>query len=337
MRKRIKTRSRIFSSVIVICVLVIFSTVGLFFYRSKSKTEMASMEENLSLRLNWLPDASISPALVAIDKGYFKEEGLNVTINNGGPDINTVSLLASGSDDIAIASDDLQVLLAINQGVPIKMVGVMWKNPNAYVAKTSSGINTPGDFEGKTVSNNEYNLQAVRSIEEIVLRNGGDFSKVKLEPLDFSYSTFIEGKVDIAQVYISDQLGTLEDKGIEMKVFDAASYNINHYGGPIIVREDMYKEKKGVIKKFLKALTKGLEFTKSNPQESAKIVMKYNDQYTYESLLTSYKNIDKYGVFEDSFHIKPEIIEESYKWLIDKKDFPKDFDWKTTFDDSLLP
>jgi len=140
-------------------VLFIFLVVGALIFASCTPTEEPVVEEpveeveepeevveeveepiDVSLRLAWIINAQAAGPFVALEKGYFADEGLNVTINAGGPDANSITLVAAGSDTYGL-HDTNSLVQAEAEGVSLVTVATFWeKHPGCVITTTDAGI-----------------------------------------------------------------------------------------------------------------------------------------------------------------------------------------------------
>ena len=133
-------------------LLLIGIFTGLAALSGCNRHDQTAKAQPVSLRLQWFPLAQFAGFYAADEKGFYKEQGLDVTINPGGPDFNAIQLVANGSDTFGIWTAD-QILVAQSRGVPITIVAAIYrKDPNVWLVKKGSGIKGPKDFKGKTVT-----------------------------------------------------------------------------------------------------------------------------------------------------------------------------------------
>src|SRR5579864_3572446 len=131
---------------------------------------------DINFRLGWLATAQNAGEYYALDKGYFKDEGLNVSIQPGGPNVDNVSLTAGGSADIGQVSSNPSMILARAQGVPVKaFTVVLQKHPFAWFSLKESNITKATDFVGKKIG-----IQATAKplLDALMAKNNIDPSKV---------------------------------------------------------------------------------------------------------------------------------------------------------------
>jgi ABC-type nitrate/sulfonate/bicarbonate transport system substrate-binding protein len=328
-------------SIIVLLIAAVLAIIAIAYIvnnktQTKNSVQNKTENEKLNVRLSWLPEAVNAPILLAQEKGYFSEEGLDVTIHNGGLDVNGMQMLLSGTDDIIFAGDDATVILAIGNKAPVKIIGTMLKNPNAFVVNAKSNIKRPKDFEGKKIAINLYNEQAIRVFDDMVRKDGGDPSKVKKVPLDFSMLSFIQGKVDGTHIFISDQLNMIKSKGVEVTLFTGTDYDVNQYGHTIVVKEETLNKRKVVLEKFLKALKKGEDYSLVHKDEAINTVIKANSQYNKESLAGNFQDIEQYNIYVKNFRIDEKIINETIEWLIKEGKLKEEINSQDVYTNELI-
>ena len=143
----------------------------------------ASAQEAVSLRLNWYLGGLHGPYYYGVDRGFFKAEGIDLTINEGRGSANTVQVVGAGSDTFGMA-DSSSVVSAIAKGVEIKSVKSLLNSTGfAVVSLASTGIKTPKDLEGKSlaVSPGDPLGQLFRAL---AAHNNLDMSKIRFVQVD---------------------------------------------------------------------------------------------------------------------------------------------------------
>ena len=152
-------------------------------------------QHKVTLAMTYIPNVQFAPWYVAEEKGFFREEGLEVVFDYR-MDIDALQLVAQGKMDYAIAGGD-QVLVARGQGIPVVYLMSLYAEfPPAVIAKAESGIKTAADLKGKTVGLPLYGTNLL-AIQAILRRAGLDEQEVNL--IDIGYTqipSLLEGKVD---------------------------------------------------------------------------------------------------------------------------------------------
>jgi NitT/TauT family transport system substrate-binding protein len=132
--------------VLLLASLLLLGTLSVLNCSSEKKQTVKLTP--LSFRLKWLIYSSFASHFVALDRGYFRDEGLNVTINPGGPGVDPIRLVATGGDDVGLAGYE-QILMAREKGIPVVAIGEDYvRSGVGFFSLKDSGINKPEDFIG---------------------------------------------------------------------------------------------------------------------------------------------------------------------------------------------
>jgi NitT/TauT family transport system substrate-binding protein len=224
-----------------------------------------------------------APFLVAIDKGYFKAEGLDVTIDTAGGSLEPLNRVASGTYDMGFG--DINSLIKFrdaNPNVPIKAIFMVYNKPAfAIIGRKSRGVTKPKDLEGKKLGAPAPD-GAFAQWKIFTQANGIDASKVTIENVGFPVREpmLAAGQVDAITGFSFSSYINLKDRGVpadDIVVLLMADYGVNLYGNTIIVNPKFAAEKPEAVKKFLNAFLKGLNDTVANPSTAVDSVIKRND------------------------------------------------------------
>ena len=235
-------------------------------------TQPTTQAKPVSLRLQWFHTAQFAGFYLAKDNGFYEQQHLKVTLNPGGPDFNAITLVANGSDTFGVWTAD-QVLAASARGVPIKIVAAIYrKDPNVLMVKKGSGIKSPTDFKGKTVTT--VFGRATESVLRAMLQKAGvEEAAVKIVPFPFSLQSFAEGKVDVSAAYVYDHPFQARKLGIEVELIDPADYGINFYSDCVFARTDLIEKDPGLVESFVHATLRGWEEALGNKEKALAAVM----------------------------------------------------------------
>ncbi|MCA1326311.1 ABC transporter substrate-binding protein [Herbaspirillum sp. alder98] len=233
----------------------------------------AHAEESVSVRLRWVTQTQFAGVYVALEKGFYKQAGLDVKINPGGPNISTETLVGSGADTFAVSGATDAILFAREKKLPIVAIGMtLQTTPYAFVSHQASTIKSVKDFSGKTVSawftGSQYQLFTALGNE------GVDQKSVSIVSQPFSMQPFIDGKYDVSTVTMYNELLVLKDKNVPVNIFRADAYGVRVQDNAIITSEKMIKEKPEVVQAFLNATLRGWKYAIQNQPEAVDIVMK---------------------------------------------------------------
>jgi NitT/TauT family transport system substrate-binding protein len=243
----------------------------------------AAAQTAVKFTLDWKFEGPAAPFLVAIDKGYFKAEGLDVTIDTAGGSLEPLNRVASGTYDMGFG--DINSLIKFrdaNPAVPIKAVFMVYNRPPfSIVARKSRGVTKPKDLEGKKLGAPAPD-GAFAQWKIFTQANGIDASKVTIENVGFPVREpmLAAGQVDAITGFSFSSYINLKDRGVsvdDIVVLLMADYGVNLYGNAIIVNPKFAAEKPDVVKKFLAAFAKGLQDTVKDPANAVNSVIKRND------------------------------------------------------------
>jgi NitT/TauT family transport system substrate-binding protein len=242
---------------------------------------MAQADANdVKLQLQWVTQAQFAGYYVALDEGFYDEEGLNVTILPGGPDIAPPQVLAGGGADVmlnwmpsALAARE-KGLPVVNIAQPFKSSGLMltcWKD---------TGIETPEDFRGHTLGTwffgNEYPLLSWLSQLGIPI-DGGD-EGVTLQKIGFNVDPLLQRQSDCITTMTYNEYGQILDAGIpedELVTFKYSDYGVATLEDGIYALEQNLEDPEFVDKmvRFVRASMKGWKWAEENPEAAAMIVL----------------------------------------------------------------
>jgi NitT/TauT family transport system substrate-binding protein len=246
-------------------------------------TGSAVAQTDVKFALDWKFEGPSAPYFVAIDKGYYKAEGLNVTIDTGPGSVAGITRVAAGTYPIGFF--DINSLVKFQDQNPdkkVKAVLMMYDRPPfSIVTVARTGITKPKDLEGKVLGAPAAD-GAFAQWKAFVKENGIDESKVKIENVGFPVREpmLAEGKVDAITGFSFSSFFNLLQKGIkpeDIKVLLMADFGLVLYGNAVMVNPDYAKANPKVVQGFVRATIKGVLDTIKDPDASIKSVMKRNE------------------------------------------------------------
>lgn len=238
----------------------------------------------VKLQLQWLPQGQFAGYFAAVENGYFEEEGLEVEIIPSGGDIVPQDALANGDVDYAIAWVP-KVLGSIEQGANLTNVAqIFQRSGTLQVSWADSDIESVADFEGKKIGSwgfgNEWEIFAAMAAE------GLDSSTVEIITQDFNMNAFLQGDIDAAQAMTYNEYAQLletvdPDTG---ELYTPEDFNVISYEDTVgamlqdaiwadTERLESDEEYQETTVAFLKAVIKGWEFARDNPEEASEITI----------------------------------------------------------------
>lgn len=244
----------------------------------------AQAADPVTLQLKWVTQGQFAGYFVAKDKGFYEEEGLDVTIKPGGPDINPQQVLAGGGADVVI--DWMPSALATREkGVPVVNIAQPFKKSGLELTcRKETGITKPEDFKGKTLGvwffGNEYPF--LSWMAKLNLPTNGGADGVTVIKQGFNVDPLIQKQADCISTMTYNEYWQVIDAGIpaeELVLFKYEDQGVATLEDGLYVLEDKLKDPAFVDKmaRFVKASMKGWQWTKENPDAAAAIVLE-NDE-----------------------------------------------------------
>ncbi len=262
---------------IIMMVLVIIALGVSWWYLQERRVEKAPnayKTEKVNLKLKWLHQAQFAGNYVALEKGFYKDEGLEVNIQPFSYEDGAMKPVLEGRSDFGIVGAE-EVILARSQRSPVKAIAVIYKiNPVAAYALKSSGIIKPQDFAGKTVGiekgvNVEY-------LYRVMMRKlGVDTKNVKEISVGYDAKELLDGRVDVSTGYIINEPHLAMEAGKEVNTILMADYGVNMYADVVVTTEEMIEKRPEVVERFLRGTLNGWQYAIEHEKEAVEETMKY--------------------------------------------------------------
>jgi NitT/TauT family transport system substrate-binding protein len=297
----------------------------------------ASAADKVTVRLNWLARAYTIPHyLAAQDQGYFAEENLEVEIRPGKGSGDTVKLVAAGQDTFGQA-DAVSIIQARTQGVPVKAVmAVDAKNPFVIIASGKSGIKSVKDLAGKTSgvipsSSPHWIYRALLKANDIDVST---IREVTVPPP--GYAPLVQGAVDFISLWDTSTPVLEKMVGEDIVVLRGIDNGIDLYGTMVFVNDKTAEENPDLVKRFLRAAAKGMEYTRQNPDAVAKLVAAADPALKEAEERTILDYWMRYWTGSDHT-IDHARMQKTQDLLVDQGIVPERVDISTTFTNEFAP
>ena len=226
--------------------------------------------------LDWYPNALHAFLYVAIDKGYFADEGLRVNIRFPSNANDALSLVAAGKAEVGLYYQHDVILARANQDVPVRSIGAVVQGPlNIVLSLKEKNITSPADLVGKTIgyAGTELSEALIRSIMDYV---GADYSDVTMVDVGFDLmSSMTTGNVDATiGCLVNHEVPQMEEEGFEVNWFDLDDYGVpTYYEGVFLANDDAIANDSETLSAFLRASAKGFADMKADPEEALRILL----------------------------------------------------------------
>ena len=235
---------------------------------SAGDNETSGLKE-LDVVLDWYPNALHAFLYVAIEKGYYEEEGLKVNIRFPSNANDAISLVAAGQADIGLYYQQDVIQARAQQDVPVKSIGAVVQGPlNIVLSLKEKGITSAGDMVGKTIgyAGTELSEALIRSIMQYV---GADYSDVTMIDVGFDLmSSMTTGNVDATiGCLVNHEVPQMEEEGFSVNWFDLDDYGVpTYYEGIFLASDETIANDSETLQAFLRASAKGFADMKADPE-----------------------------------------------------------------------
>ena len=238
----------------------------------------------LTVVLDWYPNALHAFLYQAEEAGYFAEEGLTVNIQPPAGVNDAMSMVAAGQADIGLYYQQDVIQARVEQDVPVKSIGAVVQGPlNIILSLKEKDITEPADLVGKTIgyAGTELSEALVRSIME---NSGVDPSSVEMIDVGFDLmSSMVTGNVDATiGCLVNHEVPQMEKEGFEVNYFFPDDFGVpQYYEGIFLANDTMIEQEPEVLAGFLRACEKGFADFKSNTDEVLQVLLDNQDESNF--------------------------------------------------------
>ena len=291
-------------------------------------SEPKKAPDEVKLQLKWLHQAQFAGFYMAQEKGYYAKENIKVTFLEGGQGINNALNVTSGKADFGVLSPE-DILMKCSQGESLTSLAAIYRRSAVvFAAMADSGIVRPSDFKGKTVALRYEQKDFELQFYAMMKRLGLDFSKVKIIPLDPTYTVFYNGEADVTVCYSTAGLIKIRQKGLKLNLIWPSDYGIHFYSDTLATTDRMISEKPELITRFLRATLKGWQDAIEDYRQAVTITLKYaqiKDPEFQTAMMEAMLPLVHTG--EDQIGwMKPEVWQGMYQILLEQRLLARPFD-----------
>lgn len=238
----------------------------------------ASAAEKITFLTDWLAEAEHGGFYQAVAEGLYQAEGLDVTIKEGGPQVNTAQLLLSGAVDMAIQANSFIPLNALREHADYVAVAAFFqKDPQCLMSHPQAGFKDLADLKGKPIliSNDAWETYWK------FLKVKYDFADSQGRPYTFNLAPWLADKTLTQQAYLTSEPFTARAAGVDPKIFLLADYGYSTYSQVLMVPKKWVAEKPKVVQGFINASIKGwYGFLYGDHSKAEALIIKDNPDYT---------------------------------------------------------
>jgi ABC-type nitrate/sulfonate/bicarbonate transport system substrate-binding protein len=225
-----------------------------------------------TLQMGWIANVENAGEFMAAENGYYAAEGLDMTLEPGGPAVSVEPLVVAGKALVGLSQPDI-VARARQNGAKLKVVAATFqRNPAAVMSLASAPINTPQELVGKKLG---IQQSGVPIYDAFFTSIGIDPKSITYVPVQFDPAPLVNGEVDAFASFQTNQPIQLKTQGIDTVTFLPADYGFNLYSDAFEVSEDTLADadKRATVVKILRATIKGWQAAIDDPAKAAQVVV----------------------------------------------------------------
>ncbi len=244
-----------------------FAMAGAFLSLPKSGRTAGTQE--LNVKLDWLMSNGQTGDVVALKRGFFEEQGLNVTFIPGGPNAQTVPPVISGQAPLGQFSGSGQAMIARGNGIPLKMFGAGYRTgPFSFFSLPRAPIHKPADMIGKRIG---IQPTARFVLDIILIQHEIDPASLEIINIGWDMTPLVTGQVDAVTGWVTNTkaLSVIGPDRIDMSQIDAG---LKSYSNVYFASEETLSKDGDLAQKYLSGAAKGWEWTYNNREAAVDIL-----------------------------------------------------------------
>ncbi len=228
-----------------------------------------------TLSLDWVPNTNHTGFYVALEKGWYAEEGLDLEIQIPSDPAAALKQVAYGNTEFGVSFQE-QVTIARSNDIPVvSLAAIIQHNTSAFASLAETGIQRAKDIEGKRYAS--WGLPIERPIlGQLMACDGGDINKVEFMDVGFdAFPALIGKRVDLVWIFMAWDGVQAEIMGVELNNLPLYGSCVPDYYTPVIIAgETTIENKPDLVRRFIAASTRGYEYAIAHPKESAEILLR---------------------------------------------------------------
>jgi NitT/TauT family transport system substrate-binding protein len=265
---------------------IILSAMALSGCAGQSPVSSTPLPISVNVQLSWFHQSQFSGFYAAVDQTYYQEEGLDVTISNGGISdqgyINPMEQVIQGKAQFGLGSTN-EILKAQAAGQPlVAIASTLQRSPRGFMSLASKKIVHLKDLIGKRVAYRPDD----NSLYLALLKVAGISRSSIVEITDttkFTLDALINNEIDVIPMFIDNEAVAIQQRGYAINVILASDYGIETYENLIFTSQDLIETDPNLVLHFLRGTLKGYTYVVNNPDKAAALAVQYDPQLDLET------------------------------------------------------
>jgi NitT/TauT family transport system substrate-binding protein len=259
--------------------------------------------DKVTFGTNWVAEAEHGGFYQALADGTYRKYGLDVTIRQGGPNVNNRILVPVGKIDFFLSANTLEGFDAVAQKLPtIEVAALFQKDPQVLIAHPDQGIKTLADLKDLTIF---VSQEGIASYYQWLKADYG-FKDNQVKPYTFNPQPFLADKHSAMQGYVTSEPFVIEKvTGVKPKVFLLADYGFSAYSTLLETRRDLVEKKPDLVQRFVNGSIIGwYNYIYRDNAPANALIKKENPEMTDDLLAYSVKAMKQYGIVDSGDTLK---------------------------------
>jgi len=295
-----------------------------------------TVAEPVTFGTDWKAEAEHGGYYQAIATGIYRQHGLDVTLRQGGPQVNHAQLLAAGRLDFNLAPNSFVPLNFVQENIPMVAVAAIFqKDPSVLIAHPGQGNDSLAALKGKPIMIGSD----TRITSWVFLKSKFGYTDDQIRPYTFSVAPFLADPTAVQQGYLSSEPFTIESQGVKPVVILLADAGYSSYGSLIQTSNKVVQEKPDLVQRFVDASIEGWYiYLYGDPAPANALIKQDNPEMTDALLAYGIAKIKEYGIV-DSGDAKTAGIgtmtearwEQFFDTMAGAGVYPKNLDFRKAF------
>lgn len=242
----------------------------------------AGANDKVTVQLSWFHSVEYAGFYAAVEKGFYAEEGIDVTLKAGGPEVDVLGEVKSGNSQFGVSTGD-SLIIARSKGDNFQAVGTIFRNnPMVVMSLSESGIAKPEDLVGRTIGviapdlSTTWDIQFLAMLQEMnVPRDSMTFAAIE----DYHGANELKsGRLDVMSgMFATNEPVVAQLDGDALNLIYYKDYGIEVYANTILATDEFIQNNDDLVGRFVKATMRGYQYAIENPEEVAAFALKYDN------------------------------------------------------------
>ncbi len=323
-------------------VILLVALAGMAIGCQAGQPPAATTPAPVQVMLDWFPNTNHTGLYVALDKGWYADQGLAVEIIQPAEGSTLVQVVAAGQADFGISYQE-EVSHARAEDIPIvSIAAIIQHNTSGFASPMDRGIKGPKDFEGKRYGSWGSPIEAA-VLDVLMSCDGGDVNEVEFVDIGWvDFFTVVQRDVDFAWIFYAWTGMEAELRNMPLDVVMLSDWTDcvpDYYTPVVITSEQEISDKPDLVRRFMAATSRGYEFAIDNPAEAANILLKYAPESNAELVQRSQEWLaSRYQADAPRWGDQTLDTWQRYAdWMADRDVLPRHIDGEEAFTNEFLP